>query len=144
METDYLILIRNPRDCYSCKERTKWTTERRLRTPYGVCMRHAGKLTERNPASPRDAIRNILASFPGAAAVDPVRELPSLGDYRATVACRWILSGRTHTSVVTLPSPALGPCVRCGRLCRLYGPGASPLCAECRTARVAQLAGRTS
>lgn len=34
------------------------------------------------------------------------------------------------------PAPvATGPCVRCRRPCIRYGPGGSPLCEECKSAR---------
>ena len=146
MESDHLVKLRIPRDCYKCSERTYWTTERRLKTAKGVCISHAGKLVERNqPMSFKEVMRNVLAYFPGSDIVDEqlVRKV-DLSDYLATVKCHWILANRTYTQQIMLPSRHLGPCASCRRICHLYGPGGSPLCQDCQTARRLALTGGVS
>lgn len=88
MTTDYLVLTHTKRPCRRCKELTFWTTERYLTNSTGLCLDHAGALTERAPhLSERQTLLLLLSTFTGSCIGEPPQR-PVEGPTR--VAWRWV------------------------------------------------------
>ena len=130
-----VILCNEIRICDTCKEETMWARPRQSKK--GYCLHHA-LLAEPEPEpSLPEALRTVVRAFPTTSVTeaDPTpRYAPDLYvDHRVKVvdASRWLVSGKPYWRADTARPLDAGPCERCRRIVRRYGPEGYPYCTEC-------------
>lgn len=137
--TDDLIPLNEARRCDKCREWTWWAAPRQTRL--GRCPTCLPNYWTGPPSveNLRKATLDALDAFAGADVLsyddgpgltDPMLFIPQRHEVVITVMWRarvWPVQ-RMTASLVDL---TVGPCTRCGRTIRRYGPDGYPVCAPC-------------